>query len=70
MNSDYFLDGSEVESACRYVNHSLTPNCEFKLLHPPLDQRPKLILKSIRLVEPDEELTVNYSQYSIVSLCN
>lgn len=71
-SSGDFVFGSSSESACRYVNHSRCPNCEFRTVTPggspsdlPEEALPKLVLTAARLVKKDEELTVNYCSYSI-----
>ena len=76
-SSTTFIE-DEGGTPCRYVNHSATPNCEFRLLETNLaaselslltiaSSNAKAALISIKLVKKDEEITVDYTRHSIVS---
>jgi SET domain-containing protein len=56
INSRWSVDGSSRRNIARYANHSCRPNAESDLL------RGRLILRAIRTIEPDEEITYDYGR--------
>jgi SET domain-containing protein len=56
INSRWSVDGSSRRNIARYANHSCRPNAESDLV------RGKLILRAIRKIKPDEEITYDYGR--------
>ncbi len=56
INSRWSVDGSGRRNIARYANHSCRPNAESDLL------RGKVILRTIRKIKPDEEITYDYGR--------
>jgi uncharacterized protein len=54
INSRWTIDGSSRKNIARYANHSCRPNAESHYLNG------KIILRSIRAIKPDEEITYHY----------
>jgi uncharacterized protein len=65
----------EPEGPFRYLNHSCDPNCEifyYLATAPDADLPDRLWLKALRLIEPAEELTIDYAwpmERAIPCLC-
>jgi hypothetical protein len=63
--SDYCMDlgpGMSLEpgDAFRFMNHSCEPNCELMLEDGKGESLPKMWVRALRDIEPDEELTIDY----------
>jgi SET domain-containing protein len=56
INSRWTVDGSSRRNIGRYANHSCRPNAESDLV------RGKVILRAIKKIEPDEEITYHYGE--------
>jgi uncharacterized protein len=54
LDENWDLDGNVPENPARFINHACAPNCESQFL----DGRIWII--SLRLIQPGEEITVNY----------
>jgi SET domain-containing protein len=56
LNSRWTVDGSSRRNIARYANHSCRPNAESDLV------RGKVILRAIKRIRPDEEITYDYGE--------
>jgi uncharacterized protein len=56
INGRWSVDGSSRRNLARYANHACRPNAESDLV------KGKLILRAIRRIEPDEEITYDYGE--------
>jgi SET domain-containing protein len=56
INNRWTVDGSPRSNIGRYANHSCRPNAESAL------RRGKVILRALRAIEPDEEITYDYGE--------
>jgi SET domain-containing protein len=56
INRRWSVDGSSRRNVARYANHACRPNAESDLV------QGKLILRAIRRIEPDEEITYDYGE--------
>lgn len=54
LNSYWCVDGSVGGSGAEYINHSCDPNCYASI------QKGHILYMSARIIEPGEELTVDY----------
>ena len=54
LNSRYSIDGSTRRNIARYINHSCKPNSTIDIV------RGEIRIKSIRRIEPGDEITYNY----------
>ncbi len=53
--NDWAIDGLVGGSSARYINHSCTPNCEYRI------QDGRVLIYSGRDIAAGEELTIDYS---------
>jgi SET domain-containing protein len=56
VNSRKTIDGSVRYNTARYINHSCSPNCEADVV------KGKIIITTLRAIEPGEELTYDYGK--------
>ncbi len=56
IDKNWSIDGSPRSNLARYANHSCRPNAEADLV------RGKMILRAIRRIRPDEEITYDYGK--------
>jgi SET domain-containing protein len=56
LNSRWTIDGSSRGNLGRYANHACRPNAESALV------RGKLILRAIKAIAPDDEITYDYGR--------
>ena len=56
INGRWSVDGSSRRNMARYANHSCRPNAESDLV------KGKLILRAIRKIKPDDEITYDYGE--------
>ena len=56
LNSRYSLDGKSRKNIARYINHSCKPNSTIDI------SRGQIHIKSIRRIEPGDEITYNYGR--------
>jgi hypothetical protein len=56
INSRWTVDGSSRRNIGRYANHSCRPNAESDVV------KGKVILRAIKKIEPDEEITYHYGE--------
>ena len=56
FDTKWTIDGSGRDNLARYINHSCKPNCE------PLADDNKIVIHSIRDIQPGEELTYDYGK--------
>lgn len=54
LNSRYSIDGKSRRNLARYINHSCKPNSTIDI------SRGQIHIKSIRRIEPGDEITYNY----------
>lgn len=54
LNGRYSIDGSPRTNTARYINHSCKPNATIDIV------RGEIRIKSIRRIEPGDEITYNY----------
>jgi uncharacterized protein len=54
LNSRYSIDGKSRRNIARYINHSCKPNATIDIA------RGEIWIKSIRRIEPGDEITYNY----------
>jgi SET domain-containing protein len=55
MGNDWAIDGYAEGNTARYINHSCTPNCEYRV------SNRRVLIYSERDIHPGEELTIDYS---------
>ena len=53
--NDWAIDGLSGGNTARYINHSCTPNCEYRI------EDRRVLIYSGRDIAPGEELTIDYS---------
>lgn len=56
INSRWTIDGFPRSNIARYANHSCKPNMEVEIV------KKRILLRTIRNIEPGDELTYNYGQ--------
>jgi uncharacterized protein len=56
IDEKWSIDGSPRSNLARYANHSCRPNAEADLV------RGKILLRAIKLIRSDEEITYDYGQ--------
>jgi SET domain-containing protein len=56
LNSKWTVDGSPRWNLARYANHSCRPNAEADIV------RGKILLRAIRRIRPDDEITYDYGK--------
>ena len=56
INNRWTIDGFPRSNIARYANHSCKPNMEVEII------KKRIFLRTIRTIEPDDELTYNYGQ--------
>ncbi len=56
INSRWTVDGASRRNIARYANHSCRPNAESDVV------KGKVILRAIRRIRPDEEITYDYGE--------
>jgi SET domain-containing protein len=56
LNSRWTVDGSSRRNIARYANHSCHPNAQSDVV------RGKVILRAIKRIRPDEEITYDYGR--------
>jgi hypothetical protein len=60
LSSDWYLDATQAGSMARFINHSCSPNCEFKFAEDSHGAKYVLIY-ALRMIKTGEELTCDYS---------
>ena len=62
LNDTYVIDANVHGNDARWINHSCDPNCEAEHVEDPDEDpaRDKIVIKALRAIKPDEELTYNY----------
>lgn len=55
-----YVDGSGRDNLARYINHSCRPNCTYYAPHR------RVLIRSLRAIEPGEELTCDYGEEYVV----
>jgi uncharacterized protein len=61
INSRWTVDGSPRSNIARYANHSCKPNMEVEI------EKKRILLRTIRNIEPGDELTYNYGRDYLVN---
>lgn len=56
LNTRWTIDGSPRWNVARYINHSCRPNAK------PVGRKGGIVIVSVRLIEPGEEITYNYGK--------
>jgi uncharacterized protein len=56
INRRWTVDGSPRSNIARYANHSCKPNLEVEIV------KKRILLRTIRRIEPGDELTYNYGR--------
>jgi SET domain-containing protein len=56
INRRWTVDGSPRSNIARYANHSCKPNMEVEIV------KKRILLRTIRRIEPGDELTYNYGR--------
>ena len=56
INSRWTVDGAPRSNVARYANHSCKPNMEVEIV------KKRILLRTIRSIEPGDELTYNYGR--------
>jgi SET domain-containing protein len=56
INTRWTIDGYPRSNVARYANHSCKPNMEVEIV------KRRILLRSIRAIEPGDELTYNYGR--------
>eukprot|EP00890_Picochlorum_soloecismus_P006197 jgi/Picsp_1/6579/NSC_03922-R1_mixed-lineage leukemia mll len=60
LSTDWYLDATQAGSMARFINHSCSPNCEFKFAEDTHGAKFVLIYAS-KMIKAGEELTCDYS---------
>ena len=61
INSRWTIDGSPRSNIARYANHSCKPNLEVEIV------KKRVLLRTIRSIEPGDELTYNYGHDYLIN---
>jgi SET domain-containing protein len=56
INTRWTIDGSTRRNVARYINHSCKPNAEADV------KKHKVLITSIRTIQPGDEITYNYGR--------
>jgi len=68
LSTDWYLDATQAGSMARFINHSCSPNCEFKFAEDTHGAKYVLVY-ALKMIKTGEELTCDYSGLCSGFLC-